>query len=230
MSQESLPVFTNPLLLAGDSPARISVVREDKRESTTAADPIWFLNSCDSSQISNHVMHCLKMSQTSAIRDLKPCLEKLPRSGTMRNGTLYELSKSPEGYTKGKECSFLPTVTKSDAAMGNLKGKEYNGKNRHAAKIGNILAMIPTNTCRDYKGGTVARVSQGNPKRALDCEMQVHGLILQPSFAEWMDGFPIGWTELSPSETPLSRSKSIRYSKRSQTLKDAELRSKQGDH
>ena len=46
-----------------------------------------------------------------------------------------------------------------------------------------------------------------------------HGLKLQPAFAEWMMGFPEGWTALDASEMPLSHSKSIRSSKQSQTSK-----------
>jgi hypothetical protein len=46
-----------------------------------------------------------------------------------------------------------------------------------------------------------------------------HGLKLQPAFAEWMMGFPEGWTALDASEMPSSRSKSTRSSKRLQTSK-----------
>ena len=109
----------------------------------------------------------------------------------------------------------IPTLTKADATMGDLKGKEFVG-NRHALKLGQI---IPTCTARDYKGGTIDRVNAGNPRFALDCEMQTIGLKLQPAFAEWMMEFPIGYTELSASEMPLSRSKPTRSSKRLQTMK-----------
>jgi hypothetical protein len=110
----------------------------------------------------------------------------------------------------------IPTLTKSDATMGDLKGREFVGT-RHALKLGQI---IPTCTGRDHKGGTIDRVNAGNPRFALDCEMQTIGLKLQPAFAEWMMGFPIGYTELSASEMPSSRSKSTRSSKQSQTLKE----------
>ena len=46
-----------------------------------------------------------------------------------------------------------------------------------------------------------------------------HGLKLQPAFAEWMQGFPEGWTALDASEMPSSQRKSTRSSKRSRILK-----------
>lgn len=121
--------------------------------------------------------------------------------------------------------SLLPTPRASESDQGPLNrermirmGSSWVGQNR-GATASTIIAMLPTPTCRDYKGGTIARIQQGNPKRALDCEMQCHGLKLQPPFVEWMQGFPIGWTVLGASEMPLSRSRSIRSSKRLQKLK-----------
>ena len=69
------------------------------------------------------------------------------------------------------------------------------------------IAMLPTPASRDYKGA--------NPENPYDCldslietgatKDQVGkktGMKLQPAFVEWMMGFPIGWTDLNPSETP----------------------------
>lgn len=39
-----------------------------------------------------------------------------------------------------------------------------------------------------------------------------HGGILNPKWAEWLMGFPLGWTDLSASETPSSTSSSTQYS------------------
>lgn len=62
----------------------------------------------------------------------------------------------------------FPTPQVFDATMkGELKGKEYNGKTKHAMKLGD----------------------------------KVPGL-LNPVWVEWLMGFPEGWTDLRPSETP----------------------------
>jgi hypothetical protein len=58
-----------------------------------------------------------------------------------------------------------------------------------------IISMLPTCTSRDHKDtGNMENV----PVNALlGRELgKNHGLKLQPAFAEWMQGFPIGWTDL----------------------------------
>jgi hypothetical protein len=118
-----------------------------------------------------------------------------------------------------EQIAMLPTLRANDNDQGNhdaiLKaGSSWKGQNR-GATVSTMISLLPTPTSRDHKGGTVERVENGNPKRALDCEMQVHGLKLQPAFAEWMMGFPEGWTALDASEMQSSRSKSTRSSKQS---------------
>ena len=217
MLQQSLLEFTNQPLSVEDSPARMSAM-PDGELALQGADPLWFMSKYGYSKISNQIGQYSRMLRDSAEGGLKKCSEKLPRSGMMRNGILYELPDL-EHPTNVKEYSLLPTLTRFDARCRNLNGKEYSGKTKHALKLGNVIAALPlpTLTCRDYKGATIARISNGNLKRALDCEMQCLGMMLQPNFAEWHMGYLIGWTarqESSASETPLSRNKSIRSSKR----------------
>jgi hypothetical protein len=81
------------------------------------------------------------------------------------------------------------------------------------------ISMLPTPTPRDHKDtGTMENV----PVNALlGRELgKNHGMKLQPAFAEWMMGFPEGWTALNASEMPLSRNRSTRSSKQLQTLKE----------
>jgi len=97
-------------------------------------------------------------------------------------------------------------------------GKEYEPGKLHALKLSQAINMLPTPTSRDHKDtGNLENV----PVNALlGRELgKNHGLKLQPAFAEWMMGFPEGWTALDASEMPLSRSRSTRSSKQSQTLK-----------
>ena len=72
--------------------------------------------------------------------------------------------------------------------------------------------MLPTPKQRDWKGET-----QRGPDAPMDGLQNSltamngttkqnrgghRGLKLQPAFVEWMQGFPIGWTDLNHSETP----------------------------
>jgi hypothetical protein len=68
------------------------------------------------------------------------------------------------------------------------------------------LAMLPTPKGRDWKGET--RRGPENPGDGLQNTLSAvsgiskqdrgekNGLRLQPNFVEWMQGFPIGWTDL----------------------------------
>jgi len=223
MLQQSLLGFFNQPLSVEDSHARMSAT-QDCEQVSTEAGPLLFMSRYGYSKISNQIGRYSRMSLGSVDAGLKKCSENLPRSGMMRNGILYGL-QDLERPINVKGYSLLPTLTKFDAGCRSLKGKEYNGQTKHALKLGNVIAMLPlpTLTCRDYKGATITRISNGNLKRALDCEMQCLGMMLQPNFAEWHMGYPIGWTARQESnvlEMPLSRSKSTRSSKRLQTLKE----------
>ena len=84
--------------------------------------------------------------------------------------------------------------------------------NRVADKFPNLESEVarslwPTPTTRDYKGGrkpetleASGRGATNSLNDALTCQGQ-HGS-LNPTWVEWLMGFPSGWTDLSPSETP----------------------------
>jgi hypothetical protein len=119
--------------------------------------------------------------------------------------------------TLSGQIAMLPILNTCDATMGQLKGKEFTD-NKHAMKLEQAINLLPTVTSRDFKDtGNLDNV----PTKSLLPRVlgKNHGMKLQPAFAEWMMGFPIGYTDLPHSETPSSRNKSIRFSKRLQRLK-----------
>lgn len=67
--------------------------------------------------------------------------------------------------------------------------------------------LIPTPRASDYKGAATNRFAGGGYYRHQLHELTEatpFGIIgrLNPEWVEWLMGFPIGWTELSASETP----------------------------
>ena len=66
------------------------------------------------------------------------------------------------------------------------------------------MALWPTPTARDWKGqgfdgqlpNAVALWSEAQYEQAIGT--------LNPTWVEWLMGFPPGWTDLGPSETPSS--------------------------
>jgi len=126
--------------------------------------------------------------------------------------------------------ALFPTPTKFDATCGDLEGKEYNGKTRHAMKLIQAAKLWPTPTAMDSKGldthlrrdctstrsvllsqkvkmfpTPTARNGTGPSETETrqggkDLQTEVGGL-LNPEWVEWLMGFPTGWTDLPASET-----------------------------
>lgn len=91
---------------------------------------------------------------------------------------------------------MLPTPTRFDATCGDLRSKEWNGRNRHAIKLIQAVKLLPTPTAHDAKDISAADYNRHTPP--LGC---VAGGSLNPTWIEWLMGFPIGWTDLEHSET-----------------------------
>lgn len=87
-----------------------------------------------------------------------------------------------------------PTPTRFDATCGDLKGKEYNGKTRHAMKLLQAAKMFPTPTARDYRSPDMNPESK-RFRRQTELNSVVGGQ-LNPAWVEWLMGFPIEWTGL----------------------------------
>jgi hypothetical protein len=100
------------------------------------------------------------------------CSVTFPRAGMMRNGTAYQLP------------TLAPLIVETASGL------------------------LPTPSASRYgtnQGGAAGRV--GKVRMSLD-SMATRGLLknhapgpLHPRYTEWLMGFPIGWTDLSVSET-----------------------------
>lgn len=94
-----------------------------------------------------------------------------PRWGSMRNGVCFRRRRPARGIYGKESGSWLPTIGKNE-----FKGAGRNGF------VGS----------REYRG---AKMSEGLRTCAED------PIYLTPSFAEYVMGWPIMWTELAPLET-----------------------------
>jgi len=124
------------------------------------------------------------------------------------------------GSTVATAIAMLPTCTARD-----YKDTGQNTNYRKLSEkciLSGRIAMLPTVTTprpHDSEKTAGEYIPSQNQVDLTVILGKNNGLKLQPAFAEWMMGFPEGWTALNASEMPLSRSKSIRSSKRLQTLK-----------
>jgi len=116
-----------------------------------------------------------RTSQRCLIEGWEPFSERFPTSGTMQSGTLSPHAPW-DSHICDAECSLWPTPTAS------MDGRGFG-------------IPLHENTGR-YKRSTVSRV------HAL---VKEHGWRIHPRFTEALMGFPTGWSEIEPLETPLPR-------------------------
>ncbi len=131
-----------------------------------------------------------KTAQCSLIEDSGECLETFPRSGMTRDGLLWELPMS-ERRTSGTGSGLWPTPT----VCGN-----YNRKGASATSgdgLATAVRMWPTPSCQWLNGGSNSR--KASEKRGVESEI-LNGGSLNPTWVEWLMGWPIGWTDLKPLE------------------------------
>lgn len=166
--------------------------------------------------------HSLRMFQQSLIEDLMLPLQTLPRTGMMRNGIIYQHPRLVH-FTKENDCLLLPTCRSKKSGdyqySNGIKGRktltltgivklfptpraqekcQYNSKDK-GMSLSRMVKMFPTPTKQDNRG-------KGKYKfdKSYFVDKKVTGQ-LNPTFVEWLMGFPIGWTELDALEMQLFR-------------------------
>lgn len=104
--------------------------------------------------------------------------------------------------------SFLPTLTASIGGSNNASSAVLH--HGHGTNLIGAVRLLPTLASRDWRypnspEGIAKRRAAGMTGDQLP---NVVGGPLNPTWCEWLMGFPLGWTELPPSATPSSRKSS----------------------
>lgn len=116
--------------------------------------------------------------------------------GIARKYILFRLL-AKERRTGGKGLGLLPTLKAGDGEFGlpRTSGRPPEKSTHLATRL--RYAILPTLTARDYKSEKASPATMERNSRPLSETFgAITGLKLQPEFAEWMMGFPPGWTEL----------------------------------
>jgi len=72
----------------------------------------------------------------------------------------------------------------------------------HGIQLANQVAMFPTPAARDWKSSNASPETMDRNARPLnETVTQGAGGQLNPTWVEWLMGFPLGWTGLDPLET-----------------------------
>ena len=143
-----------------------------------------------------------KTAQCSFIEDSTECLATLPRSGMTRDGRLWELPML-ERLTNAIGSGFWPTPTVS----GNHNKKGLSPTSGDGLATAVMKRMWPTPTAHNAKETNAPSESARNtPTLAAQ-----DGGALNPTWVEWLMGWPIGHTDLKQSETAKSRNAQQRH-------------------
>lgn len=151
--------------------------------------------------------------------DLAPSSLTLPKWGMMQSGVLWERITLPPLTSVIESGFLLPTPTCADATMGailNDNTKLITLKSGRLRKISNqgvsgsiglarTVAIYPTPSANEDAAGTPA----GNMQRMLGNHPLIRGTTpeewnggtLNPTWVEWLMGFPLGWTDCDASAT-----------------------------
>ena len=159
-----------------------------------------------------------KTAQCSFIEESGESLETFPVSGMTQNGLLWERTML-EHRTSETEHGLWRTP---DTGGGGRQMQLTQGKDRrasgHLIKVRlldqvNNPRLWPTPARRDYKGANGFETSKKKMEEGLRAHMgQLPNAVqhmeqapiggsLNPTWVEWLMGWPLGWTDLKPLET-----------------------------
>ena len=165
-----------------------------------------------------------KTHQCSLLEDLEPFLETWPQWGLMRNGECWEQQTLVQTTSATESGSLLPTPTmqglnggsnsrKSAIAKGNwptprscsamaatiTPESAWNDKRNPNLETIVGQRMWPSPKTRDWKDGkTEGTSNRQSPDLGKVVGQSKTTGSLNPTWVEWLMGWPLGWTDLKP--------------------------------
>ncbi len=145
-----------------------------------------------------------KTSQRCLVEGWETFSETWPRSGTMQNGTAYQLPPLVP-LIEETGLGLLPTPAARDW-KGSVSGETLRARTSMTRGVSLeehlLRQMLPTPSAgNSHSAGRLDEWGGMNPFRGTD----IGKLHLNPSFVEEIMGFPTEWTALDRLETPSSR-------------------------
>ena len=184
---------------AAGSPANLSVVpgSVEAIRMTAISGQKLFDVSKHSGPLGSLVRMCLASSLWHSTR----CVLIWKHSTTPSGRSVYRLVPSMRRISVN-DSGLWPTPNARDHKdVGvNVDWKKVAKKSRLAGRV-----MLATPRSNDYRGPCYS-----GSRQALSMLPTQIGGALNPAWVEWLMGFPIGWTDLGDSATPLSRRSSKR--------------------
>ncbi|MEM8626965.1 MAG: hypothetical protein AAGF32_03400, partial [Pseudomonadota bacterium] len=146
----------------------------------------------------------LRTCQQSLDVGAPPSPPTLPRSGMIVSGSAYRLAPLVRliSVTAG---GALPTLWPTPTAVDGKRGTGTYRSHDTGIPLPQAVAMaeqFATPMARDWRSGKVSPATM--EKNARPLSEQVGGT-LNPTWVEWLMGYPAGWTVCDALETPSSR-------------------------
>ena len=212
-------------LSPADSPARISARQVRERESGEVG-AVFGLKCLGLFAEYDPSTSLLRMLERSLFEGWTPYSEALPKQGMMRNGKLYE-QRTWVLRTDESESGLLPILQTEDrwptpkSAQIEESIETIKEREKRIGKASlNLSAVVnyrqkkwPTPHANASTGaGRQGRQGGLNLQTAVEVETldeyyertgEMHGS-LNPTWVDWLMGYPIGWTDLEDSEMQLS--------------------------
>lgn len=152
--------------------------------------------------------HSWKTAQCSLLEDLEQSLQTWPRSGSMRNGACYQRQMLVQTMS-AKESGFWPTPTCNMVSGGPnhnspqvIAGK--HGINLHGAVLKAMKFPTPQASDNRDRGNlsspSVQRRKEIGKQISLSQSVSEVSGKLNPTWVEWLMGWPLEWTDLKPLE------------------------------
>lgn len=145
----------------------------------------------------DHDTRSWKTAQLSLLEVSGECLETWPRWGTTRGGESY-LLPTPALHTSESESGLWPTPTARDH-----KGaySEESQANKFRWMLPDAVKRFPTPKAQDSRH---AKWDRGKSNLGEVISGANAGGSLNPTWVEWLMGWPQEWTDLKPLETAKS--------------------------
>jgi hypothetical protein len=180
------------------SPSVVPGSREALKMTVTSGQR-WFDAYKQSGPLGSLVRMCLDSStwaSNKCVLTWRPLVIKQQFLGFRLVRLMHRMSDNDFGYWR------TPTVSEYESPskqyMHSTRARYPDGRECQP-KLADVVKLWPTMVSSDT-GSRKHRYSQGG--LALS---DAAGGQLNPNWVEWLMGYPIGWTDLEPSATPLSR-------------------------
>ena len=208
-SQQSdwLQTELESMSLQAASPAKISQSQETKREYKTEPEAAYGQSAPVCLGKFDPDTPSLKTSQTCLMENGELGLSEFsgtfPRSGMMRSGTVYQLPNLARTITEIGS-GLLPTPVASD--MGSASQKRINQTGHPKAALREAVFWPTPNASQGGTTGNWKPVRDSGHTVQLSLAQSVRNLRIQqgkpfgglnPTWVEWLMGFPIGHTDLN---------------------------------